>query len=467
MTEHLVPLEVWADEGRRTAAVFTEVAAAIVTGRSPEAAAAVALGIARACAAGSTDSSGAATGPRRVAVADLVGGIPSLRRLDGEAGLYECLRDAYPVSDIGWSLSDAEDVYILPSGQGPIAERWVFESARWDRLIGGFREMDALLLLVTPANAPGLDALIGRVDGVVAVDLPPASIRAWPLIATVEEPEPELPPIRATPRDTNALPLQPVSRARRRIGRWVLAGLVAFVAAGFLVTPWYVSQHNPCSRQGDTASATGGADDRAPALPDHCRGAESVATPDEPLDATSASAEPAELEVPLGPPVNPADSAIARRFSVELVAANTLKSANSRLTSRGDPFPVPTVAPVVLQPGTAPWFRALVGAFSTRSEAEAWLAQQRALGLIRPTAGRVLDAPFALMLEEGALEQSRASVTRLAAAGVAAYALQQDDGTALVLVGAFETASQALWYAAELRSRGFSPALAYRSGRMF
>jgi len=448
VTEHLVPLEVWADEGRRTAAVFSDVAAAIVTGRSPDAAAAVALGIARACAAGSAGAS--AGGPRRVAVADLVGGIPSLRRLDGEAGLHECLRDAYAVSDIGWSLSDAEDVYVLPSGQGPIAERWVFESARWDRLIGGFREVDALLLLVAPPNAPGLDVLISRVDGVVAVDLPPAAVRAWPLLALVEEPEQELPKIQPTPRDLAAIP---APRKKRRIGRWVLAALAASVALYALVAGVSTNKGGPTVGAADL----GGSGD-SPA----------AASSEPPQGNTSPEAQPTpEVEVSIGPPVNPGDSAIALRFSVELVAANTLKSANSRLTSRGDSYPVPTVAPVVLQPGTAPWFRALVGAFSTRSEAEAWLAEQRALGLIRPTAGRVLDAPFALMLEEGALEQSRASVTRLAAAGVAAYALQQEDGKALVLVGAFETASQALWYAAELRSRGFTPALAYRSGRVF
>jgi hypothetical protein len=457
VTEHLVPLEVWADEGRRAAPGFSDVAAAIVTGRSPEAAAAVALGIARACAAGAPGAPGApgasgaagALGPRRVAVADLVGGIPSLRRLDGEAGLYECLRDAYAVSDIGWSVSDAENVYVLPSGQGPIAERWVFESARWDRLIGGFREVDALLLLVTPPNAPGLDVLISRVDGVVAVDLPPAAVRAWPLLALVEEPEQELPEIQPTPRDLAAIP---APRKKRQIGRWILAGGLALAAAAYFAVPRLLGDDVPT---------------------------ENVQVATEVPEPTPESAP--ELEVSIGPPVNPGDSAIALRFSVELVAANTLKSANSRLTSRGDPYPVPTVAPVVLQPGTAPWYRALVGAFSTRSEAEAWLAEQRALGLIRPTAGRVLDAPFALLLEEGALEQSRASVTRFAAAGVAAYALQQDGaatgggsarsadgvGKARVFVGAFETASQALWYAAELRSRGFTPALAYRSGRMF
>jgi hypothetical protein len=420
VTDHLVPLEVWADEGRRTAPVFADIAAAIITGRSADAAAAVALGIARAC-----------SGERRVAVADLVGGIRSLTPLDDQPGLLECLRDGTPISDIGEPIPGAPEVYVLPSGRGPIAERWVFESARWDRLVAGFREVDALLLLVVPPNAPGLNVLIERVDGVVAVDLPPAVVRAWPLIATVDEPEQELPVITPTP---GSQPVIPAPRRGRRLGRWLVAGAVVAAAATYgVLTQW--------PRVEDPAVAS---------------------------DSTAAQLPPAApaVEVSLGPIVNPADSAIALRFSVELVAANTLESANSRLTSGGDPYPVPTVAPVVLQPGTAPWYRAFVGAFPTRGEADAWLAGQRALGLIRSTSGRVLDAPFALLLAESSADSVMSVTSHFGQNAVPVYALVQDDGRVRFFVGVFESASQALWYAAELKSRGFAPKLAYRSGRM-
>lgn len=440
MTPTHVPLTVWADEGQRVAPALADVAAAIVTGRSGEVAAAVALGIARAC-----------SGERRVAVADLVGGISSLSPLDDQPGLLECLRDGTPVSDIGQPLLDAPNVYILPSGRGPIAERWVFESARWDRLVAGFREVDALLLLVAPPGAPGLAVLVERVDGVVAVDLPPAVLRAWPLIATVDEPEQELPTLTSMPREQVAVPVAPV---RRRVGRWIVAGLLAVIVAGYLLLPRYLDRRQPSCEAG-----------RAGNVPASC-----VLDADTLSTAAAPAPQPppvAEIEVSIGPLVNPGDSAIAQRFSVELVAANTPESANSRLTSRGDPYPVPTIAPVVLQPGTSPWYRALVGAFPTRGEAEAWLVRQRALGVIRPTIGRVLDAPFALLLEETTTDSARGSVESFSAQNVPAYALVQDDGRARVYVGAFETAGQALWYAAELRSVGFTPKLAYRSGRMF
>jgi hypothetical protein len=421
VTDHLVPLEVWADEGRRTAPAFADIAAAIVTGRSADAAAAVALGIARGCA-----------GERRVAVADLVGGIRSLTPLADQPGLLECLRDGTPISDIGQPVPGAPEVYVLPAGNGPIAERWVFESARWERLIAGFREVDALLLLVVPPNAPGFNVLVERVDGVVAVDLPPSVVRAWPLIATVDEPEQELPVITPTP---GSQPAVPMARKRRRWGRWVVGGSLIAAAAGYAVATKWPREPEPVLVADTTA---------APAP--------------QPVEA---------VEVSLGSLVNPADSAIALRFSVELVAANTLESANSRLTSRGDPFPVPTVAPVVLQPGTAPWYRALVGAFPTRGEADAWLANQRVLGVIRPTSGRVLDAPFALLLTETSADSVFSVSTNFAQNAVPVYALMQDDGRVRFFAGVFESASQALWYAAELKSRGFTPKLAYRTGRMF
>ena len=64
MIPHPVPPDDWVAEGHRVASALEEVAAAIVSGSEPEAAALVALAIARAHA-----------GERRVGIADLVGGI--------------------------------------------------------------------------------------------------------------------------------------------------------------------------------------------------------------------------------------------------------------------------------------------------------------------------------------------------------------------------------------------------------
>lgn len=430
MTPDLVPPEVWADEGRRIAAQLADIAAAVVVGRDADAAAAVALGLARACAA-----------ERRVAVADLIGNVAALTPLDDQPGLLECLRDGTAVSDIGQPLADAPDVYVLPAGRGPIAERWVFESARWERLVGGFREVDALLLLVAHAGAPGLERLIERVDGVVAVDLPPAQLRTLPLIATVDHPEPELPPIPRTPPVAGLA--VPMARPPRKRGRWILLALTA-VAASVGLAMRYFPQ-----RQAPVAIDASAADSASLATP--------IASPD-----TGAVAD-----FTLGPIVNPEDSAAALRFSVELVAANSLSGANSGLTSRGDPYPIPTVAPVLLGAAPSVWYRAMVGAWATKAEAEAWLERERALGLVRGNVGRVVEAPLALQLFEGPREEALSQSLRLDREDVRVYALETTDGRVRLLAGAFESASQALWFAAQLNGRGLSPQLAYRTGRTY
>lgn len=430
MTDAPLPPSAWADEGTRIASALNEVAAAIVTGRHPEAAAAVALGIAQAQAS-----------ERRVAVADLVGGLALLTPLDDQPGLLECLRDGAPLSGIGQPLPGNPAVYVLPSGRGPIAERWVFESARWEGLVAGFREVDALLLLVAPSGAPGLSALMTRVDGVVAVDLPPTEVRAWPLLATVDHPEPELPPIpvRIPGADEMAAPAPAVRRVR---GRHLVAGIVlagAIAAAG----SWWL-RHQPSPPSAMVAADSMSADTMVP-------------PPAAPL-----------VEVTLGPLVNPADSAIAAGFAVELVAANTLPSANSLFTSLPVPAPAMTIAPVVIGTAARPWFHALVGAWTQRRDAEAWLASQRVTGVMEATDGRVVTVPYALLLEDSlAVPESAAAVSRWEDVGIRAYRLLQVDGSVRVFAGAFESASQAGWLASMLRDTGATPLLAYRTGRAF
>ena len=439
MTPEALPPDVWAAEGRRAAPALEEVAAAIVTGRDPDAAAAVALGLARGQAAG-----------RRVAVADLVGGLAALTPLVDQPGLLECLRDGHPVSEVGQPVPGTPNVYVLPSGMGPIAERWVMESGRWEKLIAGFREVDALLLLVTPAAAPGLDVLVSRADGVVAVDLPPADLRQWPLLATIDHPEPELPPITPRAPVTPGVPGVPgarvgARRSRRGVGRALIATLV--LAGGY--SWWH-------GRSG--AEPAGTAPPAPPAQPAQAASAE-----------TLPAAAPRLLEVTMGPLVNPSDSLRALRFSAELVAANTLAGANSTLRFPSGEVPAATVAPVLLGASAQPWYRALVGAWSDRGDAEAWLEAHRATGEVREGVGRVLEAPFALLIAEAvAPAEAPAVIERCAGRGVLCYALQQQSGRVHVYAGAFESVSQATWLASTWQdATGEIPRVAYRTGRMF
>lgn len=423
-----VPPDAWAAEGARVAGALDDVAAAVVVGREPAAAFLVALAIARSQRDG-----------RRVAIGDLVGGLAPLTIHAGAPGLFECFRDGLPVSDIARPLTEDGDVYALPSGSGEVAERWVMESARWERLVAGFREVDALLLLVAPPGAPGLLTLTRQVDGVVAVDLPPTVTRAWPLLATVDRPEDELPPIPGTPPGAGPAVAAPRRRSRARLVATLMA-VAAFVAIGMFA--WRRDR------------AVAGAD----APEDLARSA-----------APSAEQAPVVVDtITLDPVVNPGDSSRAANFAVELVAANTPESANSRLELRGAQVPAPTIAPVLLGPDGRPWFRALAGAWRERAEADAYLDALRDRGLVRQEVGRVLRAPYALVLAEGIRrEEASGAVASWTARGIPAYALLQDDGSVRVFAGAFETSGQAVLLAKSLRDLGERPRLAFRTGRTF
>jgi hypothetical protein len=186
----------------------------------------------------------------------------------------------------------------------------------------------------------------------------------------------------------------------------------------------------------------------------------------EALAPTNAAAEP--VRIALGNIVNPGDAARAVTFSVEVVAANTLASANSRLSFRSGAMPAATVAPVVLSSGSTTWYRAIAGAWEHRADADAWLTAARERGEFGNTTGRVIETPLALLLltskDDATIEAER---MRWAAQGVTAYALRGEDGMTRLYAGAFEDLAQTALLAMTLRDAGAEPQVAYRIGRMF
>lgn len=445
MIQDPVPPEAWEAEGARVAGSLEDVAAAVVIGGEPEAALLVAMAIARAQPDG-----------RRVAIGDLVGGLEGLEARPNEPGLLECFRDGVAVSSIGWAISDDPPIFALPSGHGPVAERWLMESARWTRLVAGFREVDALLLLIAPAHAPGLASLIDAVDGVVAVDLPPVLTRAWPLIATVDRPEAELPMIGTPAQGLTALSEAASGGRKRTQSRRIGAALGALAIA--LLAAWFAFGDAGRARGaagGSNLLAAGDSSLSGDSRPS--AGQTAAATPPIPTDT-----------ITLPPVVNPEAEPIAANFAVELVAANTLSGANSGLVMRGQELPAPTLAPVQIGSDGRPWFRALTGAWHERDAAQDWLDALRDRGLLRQDVGRVLRVPYALLLASGIRSSDvPAALARWHALGIPAYALVQDDGSARVFAGAFETSGQAALLAKSLRDLGTAPVVAFRTGRTF
>lgn len=416
----------WEAEGRRVAAQLQEVAAVVVLGRNPIHAAHVAVGIAL-----------AECSRRQVVLADLVGDLEPLYALSGgedAEGLTDCFRDGLPLNDIARRALSADSIFVLPAGTPPVAVPAVLGHERWPRLVRGFTEAGALLVLVAPLDVPDVESLVMATRGVVVVDTPPAAVRRFTVLATVDAPELPAPPGAAA-----AAPRQP----RRRATRVALALLFTAMAAAAWFAWW--------RREGNVAA-------NRPAVI-------AVAAPSGARPAAVAAAD----TIRLGDPVNASDSASAAPFAVEVVAANTVSGANSviGLGRAAESYPAPTVAPVVLG-GSAVWYRAIVGAWPTRAGADSLLVSLRARGVVREGAGVVVRVPFALLLAGGvARDSANAVVTAWRARGVGAYGLLQDDGRVRVFAGAFETPSQAAPLAASVRDAGAVPVMAIRTGRTY
>lgn len=432
----------WEEEGRRIGAGLDGRTAALVIGPTPDDAAAIALGV------------GAAQSPRRrVVIADLAGDTPALQRFvstDDAHGIVDSFRYGVSINRIAHAVPGAPNLFVLPSGSERVVDDEIYRNDRWRRLVAGFREVGALLLLVAPAGAPSLDALAAFTDGVIAggeVALPASTA-----VIEVASPPAALPRMDdAYAADeslaaADALDVGSTPPRRRSATRWVLggAGLLAVAAVAAAL-----------AMRLPTRSAESVAVRRA---------ADSVANaPAATIDSAAASVAP---EVP--PVLDPADSARAVMYSVELAKFSTPTGALMRVRDelpRG--VPAATFAVVPLGADGTLWYRVLVGVAASRAGADSTLAALRRMpGVADSAAGAVVSVPLAFRLEERVDAPAAAALVRdYQARGVPAYALRQADGTVTLYAGAFESAEQAGLFTSYLRAAGIEPALTYRIGR--
>jgi hypothetical protein len=116
----------------------------------------------------------------------------------------------------------------------------------------------------------------------------------------------------------------------------------------------------------------------------------------------------------------------------------------------------------------AQWFKVIAGAFSSRADADTLLAGLRRRKLLEPASGTVVRMPLAFLIDSAVPATAVAGmVATYADRGQPVYALRQPNGTAWLLVGAFESLGQSALYAESLRASGITPVLVYRKGRMF
>jgi hypothetical protein len=428
--QSLPDLVAYEAEGRRIGASLDSVAAVVVVGKSPDNAAAVALGIGEAQATS-----------RRVVVADLVGDITALTRLvssDDPHGLSDSFLFGVSLNKVAQPVGSA-NLYVLPSGTEPVADDAIYRNDRWRRLVAGFREVGALLVLVASEQVPGLSALITYTDGAIAVgrgEVPGLVLD----VAKIPRP----PGSTLTPSGRYTV-IVPKRRSRRPL--FIGAGALA-AAAAIVATVVYRA----------AASAS------APVAVDTTK-TDTVAAVRRSLDSASAAVAPDT------PPIrNPGDSARATAFGVEIAKFSTPTGALMRV--RGElprATPAATFGVVAIGADATLWYRVVAGAAASRRAADSTLSSLRATRAIDdPAAGAVVSVPFAFRLQAGVAPAAADSVAAdFRARGIPAYALLQDDSTATIYAGAFETADQAALFTTYLRGLGVEPALTYRLGRVF
>ena len=456
----------WGAEGAALAASLQNKSALVVVAAEPRIAGEVALGLGR-----------VESQRRRVAIADLVGELPVLQRYvtgDDPHGISDSFNFGVSLNKIAYPVEGAGELFVMPSGSDAVRTEAIFRSARWRRLATGFREVGALLLIVAPAGADGLEELIASTDGAIAVgdvSLPESSVVAAHLTAPSPAVEPS--PRRATKVQANRMAPSGADRrhAPRRSGvpRWAAIAAALLLAAGLASAGWYWfrPEAGPVAELIDSAAisrnevAAGGSVEPQPADSADSAGMLAASTPD------TTAAEPGSESFAPALVTNPADSANASAWGVEIVATNTQSGAIFKLIEEAGVLPAATYAPVS-RGGERLWFYVVSGAYASRTGADSLLRALRANGTMARGAGQVRRLPYALLVQtDVSRENAPALVAAFVARELPVYALLQPDGSASLFAGAFASPEETGLLAAALRARSLEPKVVYRIGRTF
>lgn len=451
----------WENEGQRLAPLLDQVFAAVVAGVDANAAAAVAIGIARAQGV-----------RRRVAIADLVGECPpleALNRSDDPHGIADSFLYGVSLNRIARQVNDAGSVFVMPSGTEAVAHETVYANERWRRLATGFHQVGALLLVVAVPGTPGFAELCGYVGALLPVGetrFPmPAGV---PLIAPPPPPTPppEAPRPAARERTKRAREAAVETNSGQRMKLVAGVAVLGAIAIG-LGSFWpQISARLPApiaaffTRTGDDTTVML----VKPTLMDTTRPAESAPldSAGQPVGNAARDSGAAAVAVAAPPIVNPADSADAAKYAIFYTSANTRAEAIADPRLAGQP--ALAVTPVLLD--GSEWFQVHIGASADQATADSLLARLRASKLVSVKV--ITSVPLAMQLERNVPIAMMAShLATYEKRGIKAYALQQANGTVILYTGAFQVPDQAIHLADSLRALGIAPVLAYRTGRAF
>lgn len=444
----------WEEAGRQLGENLKGYFTIVVIGLDPVATGRVAVGMARAQAM-----------HRRVAVGDLFAESPPIQDLvtsDDPHGLVDSFLYGVSLTKIAQPVADAGQLFVMPSGTEPPNYDEILPHPRWYRLSAGFREVGALMILAAPAGAPHIEKLVAASDGAVLVgDLVPPQLTVGRIIASVRQPA-ETAQRPATPVGWTAR--VPAEEAKPRWSRTRIAAIAGVALTVMLATlaAWLAYRPLADSPHGSTRADCGPDVDSAA-----CAAQRNPLAGLDSLHRDSADiAAPFVAGTPEPPPVvvNPQDSATAAAYSVELMAANTQAGAILKLQKDGSELPAATFAPAVIQ--GARWFKVTSGAYSDRADADSLLARLRRRKLLLGGES-VVRLPYAFLIDSVPAAAVPGLVASYADRQLPVYALRQANGSAWLLVGAFESVEQASLYVESLRASSIPPVLVYRKGRPF
>lgn len=451
----------WNEEGRRIGVTLDAFHAIVVVGADPEATARTALGIAHIQAV-----------HRRVALGDLLGEAAPIQALvkgDDPHGLVDSFIYGVSLTKIAQQVPDAGELFVMPTGIGPVYYDELFANPRWRRLVAGFREVGALLVIVAPADAPRVHELIAATDGVVIVgDVVPREVSVAQALAWVR-PRRGAPPA-AAPSEAAALAgdatgtpsaVPAISRASGPSPRLIgaIVGLVLLAALGY----WGLGSY---SRKSAERRAI--ADSAAAAAAARVRVTDSIARVrrDSIAQDSLARAQGGGVvdSFPIFSPANPRDSAGAVGYSILLSKYNTKSGAILDLFGRFSRLPASTYG----MESPSRFFLLLAGAFPSRASAESLLVRLRTQGTLARDFGSVDRYPLAFLVDSAVtVRETPGRLTRYHARGLPVYGLRQGNGTVRLYFGAFANAEQASLAVPQVREAGMRPLLVYRIGRVF
>ena len=420
--------ELYERAGRQTSIALRGYSAVLVISDDPLAAAHVAIGLGRAEAS-----------HRRVVIGDLVGDLAPIQALitsEDQHGIYDSFVFGTSLDKVLHEVAGTENLSVMSGGTESPATAEIIGNRRWRRVAADFAATDALLLLIVAPDAPDLKTLAAQFDGVlivgdVVLDASPDAV----LLSRIPHPVESPAKIKVAPEPD----AEPIWRSR---GFRIAAAAVLLVALSLLIL------------------RPGGPVRRA------ARGPDTILLPDSPVREVAPPPRPTPVLVS-----NPADSAAAAAFSVEILAANTAEGANFELQRHGAMMPAATISLVPIGNTEAIWYKVHAGALADSAQAERLLRSLRRRGLVSTSTGTVVRTPFALRVDSvpsqaGLATATRAKLEGYVARGLAVYALTQRDGSVRLYAGAFENPEQSSLAATALRVAGVAPVLEYRTGRV-